>query len=168
MNEMIAPGYERGAMEVDPGITVDMRVLGNWYDANKAAELAHSMMDAGVDIILTICGAANQGVITAAEERGRYVLFFDEDAYALAPGTIVGCAVIMQERAVFEHVTAAMEGDLEWGSARILGVMDGYVDFIDANPLYDEAVPLAIRTAMESMLSAVRSGEVSLEVPRYW
>ncbi len=168
MTEMIVPGYEKGAREVDPGIEVDMRVLGNWYDANKAAELANSMMDAGVDVILTIAGGANQGVITAAQDRGRYVLYFDEDNYELAPGTIVGCASLSQERAVFENVIAAMDDSLEWGSAKILGIADGYVDFVDGNPLYREAVPSAIRAEMEEMLSAVRSGEVALEVPRYW
>jgi riboflavin transport system substrate-binding protein len=168
MTEMIVPGYERGAREVDPAITVDMRVLGNWYDANKAAELANSMIDAGVDVILTICGGANQGVITAAQDRGVYVLYFDEENYALAPGTIVGCAALMQERAVFEYVTAAMDGALEWGSAEILSTSDGYVDFVDENPLYLESVPPAIRQAMDKMLSAVRDGDVELQVPRYW
>ena len=42
MDEMIVPGYARGAKEVDSRIEVDFRVLGNWYDANKAAELAKS------------------------------------------------------------------------------------------------------------------------------
>ena len=168
MTEMIVPGYERGARDIDPGITVDMRVLGNWYDANKAAELASSMIDAGVDVILTICGGANQGVISAAQDRGKYVLFFDEENYELAPGTIVGCAAIMQERAVFEYVTAAMNGELDWGSAIILNTSDGYVDFVDGNPLYRESVPMVIREAMKGMLSAVRGGSVALEVPRYW
>lgn len=168
MNEMIAPGFEYGATKVDPSITVDMRVLGNWYDANKAAELANSMMDAGVDIILTICGGANQGVITAAEARGRYVLYFDEENYGLAPGTILGCSALMQEQAVYEYVTDAIAGRIEWGSSRILGTAEGYVDFVDDHPLYRDSVPGEIRAEMQRMLDAVRTGEISLEVPRYW
>ncbi|HEB09960.1 MAG TPA: BMP family ABC transporter substrate-binding protein, partial [Spirochaetales bacterium] len=37
---------------------MDFRVIGNWYDANKAADLANSMIDSGVDVIATIAGGA--------------------------------------------------------------------------------------------------------------
>jgi simple sugar transport system substrate-binding protein len=168
MDEMIVPGYERGAKEVDPGIEVDFRVLGNWYDANKAGDLANSMFDAGVDVIMTACGGANQGVIQAAQERGKYVLYFDDEHYDLAPGTIVGCAVLDQRRAVFERVVEAVEGRLPFGEAVIVGVADGYVDFADGHPLYEEAVPPVVREQMAVMLDKIRRGEVGLEVPTYW
>ena len=168
MDEMIVPGYKRGAQEVDQDIELDYRILGNWYDANKAADLANSMFDDGVDVILTVSGGANQGVIQAAIARGKYVLYFDEDQYALAPGTIVGCAALKQEQAVYERVIEAVEGRLPYGSAVIVGVSDGYVDFVDSNPLYLEAVPLEVRDQMAIMLGKLRSGEVSLDVPLFW
>ena len=71
LTKMMKPGYEQGLKAVNAGITVDYRVIGNWYDANKAADLANSMIDAGVDVILTIAGGANQGVIKAAKEKGK-------------------------------------------------------------------------------------------------
>jgi riboflavin transport system substrate-binding protein len=168
MNEMIVPGYIQGAQEADAKATVDVRVIGNWYDANKAAELANSMMDAGVDAILTIGGSANQGVLTAAAERGRYVLYFDEDGYDRAPGTIVGCAELMQEKAVYEYVISAVDGSLEWGSTEILGVADGYVGFVDENPHYLSTVPEDIRAEMERVYATIREGEKEMKVPRYW
>ncbi len=169
MDEMIVPGYERGAKEVDPDIEVDFRVLGNWCDANKAGDLANSMIDAGVDVILTAAGGANQGVIQAAQARGKYVLYFDDDHYELAPGTIVvGCAALRQERAVFERVIEAVEGRLPYGEAVIVGFSDGYVDFVDSNPLYEEAVSSEVREQMAVMLDKIRGGEISLEVPRFW
>jgi simple sugar transport system substrate-binding protein len=168
MNEMIIPGYELGAREVDERIELDFRVLGNWYDANKAAELANSMFDAGVDVVMTACGGANQGVIQAAQDRGKYVLYLDDDHYELAPGTIIGCAALMQERAVFHHLVDMIEGRLPFGEAIIMNVREGYVDFVDWNPLYEESVPPDIREQMAMMLEAVRSGEISLEVPVFW
>jgi simple sugar transport system substrate-binding protein len=168
LDEMIVPGYEMGLKAVNPEIELDMRVLGNWYDGNKAAELAESMIDAGVDVILTVCGGANQGVITAVEERGRYVVYLDDDNYALAPGTIVGCSALLQGRATYEKVSAAVDGELEWGSAEIVDAEDGYVVFIDDNLLYRESVPRNIRENMEQMLSSLRSGDVSLDIPAYW
>jgi len=168
MDEMIVPGYTQGAKEVDSRIEVDYRVLGNWYDANKAGDLANSMIDAGVDVIMTACGGANQGVIQAAQDRGKYVLYLDDEHYDLAPGTIAGCAVLRQERAVFERVVEAVEGRLPYGEAVIVGVSDGYVDFADANPLYEDAVSPEVREQLAVMLDKIRRGEVSLEVPKFW
>lgn len=168
MLNMILPGFEMGAQKVDPSITVDFRVLGNWYDANKAADLASSMLDSGVDVILTICGSANQGAITAAEERGRYIVYMDSEDYDLAPGTIIGCSELTQERAVYEALTAAMDGELVWGENRIVNTEDGYVAFVDDHELYRESVPPQIRATMDDFLSDIRSGKISFKVSKYW
>jgi simple sugar transport system substrate-binding protein len=165
LTKMIKPGYEMGLRAVDPNITVDYRVIGNWYDANKAADLANSMIDAGVDVILVIAGGANQGVIKAAQDRGKYVLFFDSNEYKIAPGTIVGCSILDQERAVYEKLKLAIEGKLPYGKAEIVHSVDGYVDFADDDPLYIDNVSEDVRKAMDGVVKKMRSGEVSFEVP---
>jgi basic membrane lipoprotein Med (substrate-binding protein (PBP1-ABC) superfamily) len=126
------------------------------------------MMDAGVDVIMTACGGANQGVIAAAQERGKYVLYFDDDNYKLAPKVIVGCAAIYQEKAVYEKVKEAVQGNLKYGEAVIFDTKGGYLDFVDKNPLYAEAVSEPVRTEMAKMLQDVRSGKLKLDVPKYW
>jgi basic membrane lipoprotein Med (substrate-binding protein (PBP1-ABC) superfamily) len=166
LTKMMKPGYEMGLKAVDPGFTVDYRVIGNWYDANKAADLANSMIDAGVDVILTIAGGANQGVIKVCKERGKYVLFVDSNEYKIAPGTIVGCAVLNQARATYERVKMAIEGTLEYGKAEIVNTREGYVDFADQDPAYLDNVPKAVRDKMAELLKKMRSGEFSLEPPR--
>ena len=168
MDEMIIPGYKMGAKAVDPGIEVDFRVLGNWYDANKAGELANSMMDAGVDVIMTACGGANQGVIAAAQARGTYVLYFDDEHYDLAPGTIVGCAALDQKRAVYEKLNEYLDSGLPWGEAVIVGVAEGYVQFADKNDLYKSTASESVRMEMAKMLEQMRNGSLKLEVPKFW
>ncbi|MCK5155709.1 MAG: BMP family ABC transporter substrate-binding protein, partial [Spirochaetales bacterium] len=126
------------------------------------------MMDAGVDIILTIAGGANQGVIAAAMERGVYVLYFDDDSYDVAPGTIVGCTELMQDRAAYESIKSAIEGTLEFGIAQIVTTADGYLDFVDSNPLYTESVSREVQAEMDKMLAEIRGGEINLEIPKYW
>jgi len=173
LNSMIQPGYELGAKLANSGIEVDFRVLGNWYDANKAGELANSMIDAGVDVIMTACGGANQGVIQACQERGKYVLYLDKDNYDLAPGVIIGSSALMQQQAVYENVKAAIAGELVWGEYKILGINDGYVDFVDANPLFKSSVSADVFDAMGVFLSDVRAFyntwlKAQLIVPTYW
>jgi simple sugar transport system substrate-binding protein len=173
LNSMIVPGYEMGAKLANSGIEVDFRVLGNWYDANKAGELANSMIDAGVDVIMTACGGANQGVIQAAQARGKYVLYLDKDDYALAPGTIIGCSALSQEQAVYENVTAAIAGELVWGEYKILGISEGYVDFVDTNPLYGNSISAEVLAKMTVLLNDLRGSidtwlKAQMTVPEYW
>ncbi len=162
----IIPGFTRGFQAVDRTITLDYRVVGNWWDANKAADLANSMMDAGVDVILSIAGGAGQGTIKAAQARGRYVVAFDSNVYKLAPGTIIGCSTLDQERATYEAVTKALGGTLRWGSADVADAKTGYVDFADADPLYTANVPGNVRAKMAAVTAQLRSGTLELPVPR--
>ena len=166
LTKLLKPGFEMGLKAIDPGFTLDYRVIGNWYDANKAADLANSMIDAGVDVILTIAGGANQGVIKACQERGKYVLLVDANDYKAAPGTIVGCAVLNQSRAAYERVKMAINGTLEFGKAVIVHTKDGYVDFADADPLYTNNVPADIRAKMGELVKKMRSGEFHIEPPQ--
>ena len=168
MTQMIVPGYKKGSLAADPRIKVDYRVLGNWYDANKARELAKSMIDSGVDVILTICGGANQGVLTAAKESGVYVLYFDSEQYSLAPGTIAGCVTLTQKEAVHKLVLQAYSGTLAWGSNRIVGVKEGYVRFAGDNALYLKTVPESIRARMLEKIQALKDGSLVLPVPEFW
>jgi simple sugar transport system substrate-binding protein len=166
LTQQIIPGYTRGFKAVDSGIELDYRVIGNWYDANKAADLANSMMDQGVDVILAIAGGAAQGIIKATQARGRYVVYFDSNVYALAPGTIIGCAILDQERAVYEALKKAMQGTLAFGKAEVVASKAGYVDFADKDPLYTENVAEDVRAKMADLMKKIRSGELTLPVPR--
>src|SRR5574344_1135412 len=86
MNNVILPGFTQGAKAADAETSVDFRIVGNWYDASKGAELAAAMNSAGCDVILPICGGASQGVISAANERGFYITWFDNNGFEKAPG----------------------------------------------------------------------------------
>lgn len=164
MTEIIKPGYEEGARAVEQGISVDFRVVGNWYDGAKATELANGMFANGVETILCIAGGANQGAVAAAKEKGKRVLWFDTNGYATEPGVVVGSAVIHQDKASYERVRAWLAGKLEFGTAEVVGIRDGFVDFVEDDPLYLKAVPEDIRQAQSAMLEKVRAGTLELPV----
>jgi simple sugar transport system substrate-binding protein len=164
MNEVIAPGFELGLRSVDPDASVDFRVLGNWYDAGRAAELANSMYATGSHIVLTIAGGGNQGVISAARERDAYVIWYDTPGLAEAPGVVIGSTWVALDVAAYERTRDAISGDLAYGESEVLGVADGYVGFVDDDPLYERHVTETVRDAMASMIERMESGEVYLEM----
>ena len=163
MNNVILPGFTEGAGAVDPGFSVDFRVVGNWFDAAKAAELAAGMIRAGVKVLLPIAGGAGTGVIQAASEAGAKLVWFDTNGYAQRPGTIIGSAILRQDRAAYEKVLLYLKGSLPFGQAEIAGIKDGYIDFVEDDPLYIAAVSQAVREKQAALIARLRSGELRLD-----
>lgn len=167
MDKLIVPGFEQGLKAADPSFQLDLRVLGNWYDATKAAELAGSMIDGGVDVILPICGSASQGVIKTAQDSNKYLVFFDSDEYARAPKNILGCIALRQENLAYTKLKEAVEGRLAFGNADIVGMKDGYIELLDKNPSYLEGVPQSVRGKVSAAIAKIKSGALSFKIPQF-
>ncbi len=164
MNSIILPAYLEGARAVNPAFKADFRVVGNWYDAAKGAELARAMKLAGCDVIMPIAGGANQGVLAAARELGFYVAWFDDNGYAKAPGYVISSAAMAQERLAREKISEWISGTLQTGKGTTVGLSQGYVRFVDDDPLYLASVPESVRAKMASLVRKLESGELSLPV----
>lgn len=167
MNEIIRPSFVLGARTVDPAISVDFRVLGNWHDAARAAEIVTDMNARGADVVLTIAGGGNQGAIAAARERGTYVLWYDDSGYDQAPGIVVGSSFVRQDEAAYRATAAAIRGTLPFGTAVLLGVADDMVGFDTEHSAFRTHVPEALRTQMVELLARMRRGELSLDMPLF-
>lgn len=165
LDRLIEPGFEAGLRAADPEARFADRVLGNWYDANKAAELAKSLVAEGADVILPIAGGAGQGVLTAAKEAGIKALWFDNSGYALAPGVVVGSAIARQDRVVAERLGAILAGQGAglFGKAEVVDAARGYIDFDDTGAAY-KALPAELRAKFEKQLAALRDGSLAFPV----
>ena len=167
MNNAIKPGFIEGLHAANPDITLDFRIVGNWYDASKGALLANKMFDSGVDVILAIAGGASQGIISAAKERGKYVLWLDNNGYSLSEGDVIGCAAVRQDKAAYEITKKALLNELEYGKGIIKGSKEGYVYFIDNDPVYKKLIPEKIKTEMKKTVQGIKTGEITLPMPLF-
>ncbi len=165
IDDVVAKAYELGLRAVNPAISMETQVLGNWFDSAKAGELARGMISNGVDVILTIAGAADSGVVAAAKDAGAYIVWFDASGYKQAPGVVIGSATIAEDRAAFEKVSAAIEGKLVYGAAVVLDAAAGYVGFDDRSSQFKKHVPKSIQTALSRMMTRMASGEFHLDMP---
>jgi simple sugar transport system substrate-binding protein len=165
MNNVILPGYLEGARAVDPQYTVDFRIVGNWYDAAKAGELAADMIHSGIRVILCIAGGANEGVVQAAGLSGTKVIWFDINGYHIRPGTVAGSAVLYQDKAARSLTLRYLRGELPFGTSETAGVAEGYVDFIQDDPDYRASVSAPIRERQAAMIERIRSGSLKLDMP---
>jgi simple sugar transport system substrate-binding protein len=160
MNEIILPAYLEGAKAVDPDFSVDFRVLGNWFDAGKAAEIAADMFDRGSYAVLCVAGGANEGVVQAASERGAKAVWADTNGYSVRPGVVVGSSVVHQDKAAYEKTSLFLEGGLPFGKAETVGVKEGYVEFVQSDANYINAVSEAVRAKQAEIIeNLLNSGE---------
>ncbi len=165
MNQVIRPAFIEGAQAVDPSIELDFRVLGNWFDAGLAADLANSMLDRGVDVILSIAGGGNQGVIATARDRNAYVLWFDSSGFHHGPGVVIGSSLVKLDQAAYERTLQAIDGSLEFGVGEVLGVADGYVTFDDQDPNYIEFVPENVRAQHAELMQRLVDEPMEFDIP---
>jgi len=165
MDKVIVPGFMKGLQAADPAMALDLRVVGDWFDAAKAQALAKDEIGGGADVILPICGGAAQGVYKASKEAGTYVVAFDDDQFAQAPGVVLGCSVLRQEDLAYSLTKAAIAGKTAWGKAEIVGMKEGYVAFLDSAPEYIAGVPEAIRAKVAGAYADLKAGKLVLDLP---
>ncbi len=163
MNNIIYPYFVKGAQAAASATTVDFRIVGNWYDATKGAEIADAVAKKGVDVILPICGGASQGVIASAKNNKIYVTWFDNNGFEKAPGTIISSSIMEQKKMSYNVTKDFIEGKTPWGSAKMVGIKEGFVDFVQDDPNYILAVPENIREKMSSLLADIRSGKIEIK-----
>jgi simple sugar transport system substrate-binding protein len=165
MNTIILPAFIEGAQAVNPNISVEFRIIGNWYDASKAAEIAKSLYDSGVDVILPIAGGATQGIIVAAKQYGFYLSWFDDNGFNKAPGYVISSSVMDQKQMAYEQTTLFLENKIKYGTAVTVGIPEGYVHLILDDPLFIQTVPESIRSKMASVYNDIKSGKLLLLPP---
>jgi len=171
LTKQIVPGFLDGARLVDPGIDLDFRVIGNWFDANKAADLAYAMINSGVDVFSSIAGGAVQGIIKAITEReasgkrSAYLINFNTNEYNKAPGFIVGCGIMEQKKLVKEILNDYLIENIPFGTSQTVGVKEGYLDFIFDDPGYRDHIPSEVKDKFGAFMKNMKADLVEYTVP---
>ncbi|MDR0494683.1 MAG: BMP family ABC transporter substrate-binding protein [Treponema sp.] len=165
LSRHIVPGFLDGARRVDTDIELDFRVIGNWYDASKAAELAAAMINAGADVFSSIAGGAAQGLVRAIKERNAYAVSFNASEYDQAPGLIIGCGIMQQKKLVKEILADVLAGRIQYGNTRTVGVKEGYLDFIFDDPGYRDYLPVELQNQFNAFMGDLRAGRINYTVP---
>lgn len=162
MNKIIYPGFVEGAKAFDKDITVEFRLVGNWYDAAKGNELARSLFNDGVDVILPIAGGASQGIIAAAKDLGFYISWFDNDGYSKAPGYVLSSAMVLQDKMAEKIVSDYLEQKLVFGEPQFAGMQEGYVDFTAHEPFTNNKIRVE---GIEQIYNAIINKVLVLDSP---
>jgi basic membrane protein A len=127
-----ACGYLQGARHESPGIAYIENMTGTtpaaWNDPARAAELARSQFDRGVDVVFVAAGATNLGVLQAAKDAGKLAIGADANQNGIQPGSVLTSMVKHVDVAVYRALKAERDGSFHPG-LQTLGLREDGVDW---------------------------------------
>jgi simple sugar transport system substrate-binding protein len=148
--------FTMGARSVDPKITTQLIITGDWSLPVKEAEAANSMIDQGVDVI-TCHVDSPKVIVETAEKRGIFVCGYHADQSALAPKGYLTGAEWNWITPYSTHVNDAKSGAPFKNFLRG-GLKEGYVKM---SP-YGKAAPEAARKKADSIQAEMKKGDYAI------
>lgn len=149
--------FTAGARLINPAIRVLVSYVGNWEDVSAGREQALAQMSRGADVILQNADAAGLGVFQAARESGRaLVIGANADQNGIAPGVVLGSAVIDLPRA-FLTVARAVRERVPLPPVFALGAETGVVRFV-INPALGNRISPPARQRIDSVWAIMAAG----------
>ena len=126
-------GYRAGIQAANPDIKLVADYVGvtpqAFNDPAKAKELALSQYNRGIDIILAAAGASGLGVLEAAKEKQKLIIWVDSNGNNLAPGLVLTSVIKGVEISVYETIKSVQEGNFS-GGLKDYGLKNGGVEYI--------------------------------------
>ena len=155
-------GYVAGIRAINPDAEVSVEYISEnasgFEQPDRAKEMALAQYESGVDVIYAAAGGSGQGVLEAAQEQGKYIIWVDSNGNHLAPGLVLTSMVKEISASVETVIGETAEGNFMAG-VRYLGLEDGGVSYAvdehNQSLLSDE-----ILATVESLKAKIIAGEI--------
>jgi basic membrane protein A len=150
-------GWVNGARRVNPKVQSRQIYLNSFDDAAAGREAALALLSAGADMFHHNADAAALGLFQAVKDRlGTYVFGANLDQSALAPGHVLGSAVIDLPRAFLLVASEVKSGEFV-PHVEVFGLKSGVVRYV-SNPQLDTLVRPALRARLRSAADSIIAG----------
>ncbi len=153
-----------GAKYINPNMEYMYGIVGGWTDQAKNKELALSMYNEGCSFIFHNSGAGSSGLISAAEEIGKFVIGYDMNQNAQSV-MVPASSYKNHEDVILRVLTEFCEndGELAWGTSETNSCANDGVIFSYRE---DAEIPEEVRATMEEIKTKLANEEI--DVPETW
>jgi basic membrane protein A and related proteins len=157
-------GWFNGARAVRPDIRSRSVYLNSFDDVAAGREAALALMQAGADMFHHNADAAALGLFQAIKQKpGVYAFGANGDQSALAPGHVLGSAVIDLPKAFLLVVSEIMRGGFV-PHVEAFGLESGVVRYVPAADL-DSLVPARLKSRVAAAADSIAKGTL-IAAPR--
>ena len=165
-------GYIAGIHAVNPDAEITVEYISEdvtgFGQPDRAKELALAQYESGVDVIYVAAGGSGQGVLEAAQEQQKFIIWVDSNGNHLAPGIVLTSMTKEIPASVQRIIGEAAEGNFIAG-IRYFGIADGGVSYaVDEHnqPLLSDNIIATV----ESLKAKIIAGEIvvpdTISLPR--
>jgi len=157
-------GWINGAKAVNPKIRSRVVYLNSFDDVAAGREAALALMGAGADMFHHNADAAALGLFQAVKDHpGVYVFGANTDQAGLAPGHVLGSAVIDLPRAFLLIANEVKQGNFK-AHVEAFGLKSRVVKYVP-DPRLDSIVPAPLRARVTAAADSISAGTL-LAAPR--
>ncbi|HEX6643995.1 MAG TPA: BMP family protein [Gemmatimonadales bacterium] len=150
-------GWTNGARAVNPQVASRVSYLDNWEDAAAGKEAALALIGLGADMLHHNADAAALGAFQAVKESpDRYIFGANADQAALAPGRVIGSAVIDLPHAFLLVAREVRAGTLA-AEPRAFGLASEVLRYAP-NPALDSLVPAELTARIARAADSIAQG----------
>lgn len=125
-------GYIAGIQHINPIAEISVDYISTdatgFNQPERAKELALAQYANGVDVIFAAAGGAGQGVLEAAQEQNKFIIWVDSNGNHLAPGLVLTSMTKEISTAVQRIIQETVEDNYTPG-VRYFGLADGVVNY---------------------------------------
>lgn len=126
-------GFNAGIKATNPEIELLVNYVGvtpqAFDDPAKGKELALAQYNKGADIIIAAAGASGLGVLEAAKETKKYVIWVDSNGNGLIPGKVLTSIIKGVELSVYQMIENVVNGTFT-GGVKNYGLKEGGIEYI--------------------------------------
>ncbi len=126
-------GYAAGIKHTNPNVELLVNYVGVTPQAfdnpAKAKELALAQYNKGVDVIIAAAGASGLGVLEAAQQTKKYIIWVDSNGNHLLPGQVLTSIIKGVEVSVYQMIEKVVNGTFT-GGVKNYGLKEGGIEYI--------------------------------------
>ncbi len=152
-------GFNAGIKKIDPNVKLLVNYVGvtpkAFDNPAKAKELALAQYNKGVDIILVAAGASGLGVLEAATQTKKYIIWVDSNGNGLLPGQVLTSIIKGVELSVYQMIENTINNSFS-GDVKHYGLKEGGVEYIvdkDNKMLLSEEILKIVQEFKEKIIS---------------
>lgn len=157
-------GFAAGIKAINPEVELLVNYVGvtpkAFDNPAKGKELALAQYKKGADIIIAAAGASGLGVLDAAEQTKKYIIWVDSNGNGLIPGQVLTSVLKGVELSVYQMIRDVVS-DTFTGGVKNYGLKEGGIEFIvdkDNKSLLTEDILKKVEEFKEQIIS----GEITV------
>lgn len=155
-------GYIAGIQAINPDAEISVEYISEdvtgFGQSDRAKALALAQYESGVDVIYVAAGGSGQGVLEAAQEQQKFIIWVDSNGNHLAPGIVLTSMTKEIPASVQRIIRETAEGNFMAG-VRYFGIADGGVSYAvdehNQSLLSDDIIE-----TVESLKAKIIAGEI--------